>query len=98
MMDNYDVDMQEMIGVPDYIEMPKQLDGIQFDGFDIQFESQSQNRHQQQPDASRKDVKNVKELKDIMAFLNGRDKYTTLDQTKRNARVAQANQKPKERF
>jgi hypothetical protein len=35
MMDNYDVDMQEMIGVPDYIEMPKQLDGIQFDGFDI---------------------------------------------------------------
>ena len=23
MMDNFDVDMQEMIGVPDYVEMPK---------------------------------------------------------------------------
>jgi len=39
MMDNLDVDMQEMIGVPDFVEMPKQLDEIQFDGFDIHFES-----------------------------------------------------------
>lgn len=39
MMDNFDVDMQEMIGVDNYVNMPKQLDEIQFDGFDIQFES-----------------------------------------------------------
>jgi hypothetical protein len=35
MMDNFDVDMQEMIGVDNYVNMPKQLDEIQFDGFDI---------------------------------------------------------------
>jgi hypothetical protein len=40
MMDNFDVDMQEMIGIPDYVQMPKQLDGIEFEGFDIHFESQ----------------------------------------------------------
>lgn len=33
----------------------------------------------------------------MMAFMSGRDKYTTLDQTKRNAKVL-SNQKPKERF
>lgn len=30
--------------------------------------------------------------------MSGRDKYTTLDQTKRNGKTVQANQKPKERF
>ena len=95
-MDNFDVDMQEMIGIPDYVQMPKQLDGIEFEGFDIHFESQVQNRQHQ--DVSRKDIKNVKELKDMMAFMSGRDKYTTLEQTKRNGKTVQANQKPKERF
>ncbi len=95
-MDNFDVDMQEMIGLPDYVQMPKQLDGIEFDVFDIHFESQVQNK--QQPDVNRRDVKNVKELKDMLAFMRGRDKYTTLDQTKRNGKPVQANQKPKERF
>jgi hypothetical protein len=33
----------------------------------------------------------VKELKDMMAFMSGRDKYTTLDQTKRNGKTVQAN-------
>ena len=87
MMDNLDVDMQEMIGVPDFVEMPKQLDEIRFDGFDIHFESLvAQKQHQ--PEANRKDVKNIKELKDIMAFMSGRDKFTTLEQSKRNTKVA----------
>jgi hypothetical protein len=34
----------------------------------------------------------------MMAFMSGRDKYTTLEQTKRNGKTVQANQKPKERF
>ena len=76
-MDNLDVDMQEMMGVPDFVEMPKQLDDIQFEGFDIHFESQALQR--QQPDVNRKDVRNIKELKDLMAFMSGRDKYTTLE-------------------
>lgn len=95
-MEDFDVDMQEMIGIPDYVQMPKQLDGIDFDGFDIHFESQVQNK--QIPDSSRKDVKNVKELKEMMAFMSGRDKYTTLDQTKRNGKPVLSAQKPKERF
>jgi hypothetical protein len=76
--------------------MPKQLDGFDFDGFDIQFESQVLNKLN--TDSSRKDVKNVKELKEMMAFMSGRDKYTTLDQTKMNRKTGQAALKPKERF
>ncbi len=68
--------------------MPKQLDGIDFDGFDIQFESQVLNKLN--TDSSKKDVKNVKELKEMMAFMSGRDKYTTLDQTKMNRKTVQA--------
>lgn len=65
--------MQEMMGLPDYIDLPNQLEGIQFDGFDIHFESQLQNQPNAHPDMSKREVKNIKELKDLKMFMSGRD-------------------------